>query len=107
MMHNFFATHHAHNLLLNVGLNAGLPGILLITVMLVVLAWRAITRRSGFPDVVFVMVFVSGIADFVMLGPIPDSHTLLFFVALHWLTFTPADRDRSRTEAFNSLGLPG
>jgi O-antigen ligase len=84
MMHNFFATHHAHNLLLNVGLNAGLVGMLLVFWMLAVLLWRAAAAPSGFPDVIAVLVLVAGLADFVMLGPIPDSHTLLFFVALHW-----------------------
>jgi O-antigen ligase len=92
MVENFFATHHAHNLLLNVGLNAGLIGSLLIAWMLAILLWRSIAAPSGMPDVVALLVLVCGITDFVMLGPIPDSHTLLFFVALLW--GFPAESDR-------------
>lgn len=90
MVHNFFATHHAHNLLLNVGLGAGLPASLLVAWMLVVLLWRALASPAGFPDVIAVMVLVGGVADYMMLGPIPDSHTLLFFVALYWRELSPA-----------------
>ena len=37
-----------------------------------------------FPDVILVLVVVGGVADAVMLNPIPDSYTVLWFIALFW-----------------------
>ncbi len=79
-----WSTHHAHNLILNVALGAGVMAGAIVAVML---AWQliaAVVRPDMFPDVLAALVLVGGLADQMMFGPIPDSHTLLWLVSLHW-----------------------
>lgn len=79
-----FATHHAHNMLLNVTLSAGVVGGVIVAAMLIWQLLTAVARPDLFPDMLAVLVLVGGIGDQMMFSPIPDSHTLLWLVSLHW-----------------------
>lgn len=79
-----FATHHAHNLILNVTLGGGVLAGALVASTLVGLIGRGLREPNLFPDVVTALVCVGGMADAVMLNPVPDSHTLMWMAALHW-----------------------
>lgn len=79
-----FATHHAHNLILNVTLGGGVLAGALVASTLVGLIGRGLSEPNLFPDVVTALVCVGGMADAVMLNPVPDSHTLMWMAALHW-----------------------
>lgn len=81
-----FPTHHAHNMLLNVMVNAGIFGGVIVATMLLWQLLAALVRPSVFPDMLAMLVLVGGVADQVMFNPIPDSHTLLWFAALYWRT---------------------
>jgi exopolysaccharide production protein ExoQ len=79
-----WANYHAHNVWLNVLLCTGLVGGGLLAAMMVYQLWSLCRRPDSFPDVVTLLVLVGGIADCVMLNPIPDSHTLIWLIALVW-----------------------
>lgn len=79
-----FATHHAHNLILNVTLGGGVLAGALVASTLVVQISRGLNEPNLFPDVVTALICVGGMADAVMLNPVPDSHTLMWMTALHW-----------------------
>ena len=86
MVDGHFATHHAHNLLLNVMLGGGVVAGLLLAAMLLGQLRRLFGSPAAFPDAITVLVCVGGLADYVMLNPIPDSHTALWLLALGWRT---------------------
>lgn len=79
-----FSTHHAHNLLLNAALCAGIFGAAIVAAMLIWQLLAMFYRPKLFPDVLLALVLVGGVADNVMFNPIPDSHTLLWTMALYW-----------------------
>ncbi len=91
-------THHAHNVLLNFMLGTGLLGGCLLLLMFWRLIREAIRTPRFFPDVILVLVFVGGVADSVMFSPIPDSHTLMWLVALAWRPLADATQ-RSHPES--------
>lgn len=96
MQHNFFSTHHAHNQLLNVILTTGFIGGALLVVQFVSLALNAIGTRNLFIGLFLTVILVGGMADCLMLGPIPDSNTVIWLLAL----LCPMDQlapDNSRT----------
>jgi O-antigen ligase len=93
MEHNFFPTHSAHNQLINIMLTTGMLGGLLLVAQTFVLAAISIISRDPFPILVLTAVFVGGISENVILGPIPDSHTVLWLLALLW----PVSRLRTST----------
>jgi exopolysaccharide production protein ExoQ len=78
------AGYHAHNLLLNVILGSGFVGGLLLLAMALNQAIALLKHPDIIPDLVLVLIVVGGVSDAVMLNPIPDSHTLLWFIALFW-----------------------
>ena len=82
MRDNFFPTHHAHNLWLNVALGTGLFGAGLLLWQTLVLGRRFFVAWDPFSGLLLVTVLIFGMTDSVMLGPIPDSHTLLWWLAL-------------------------
>lgn len=79
-----FATHHAHNLILNVTLGGGILAGALVAATLISLIGRGLHEPNLWPDVVTALICVGGMADVVMLNPVPDSHTLMWMTALHW-----------------------
>lgn len=84
MVDGHFATHHAHNLLLNTMLGSGIVGGAMLLAMIVAQIRRMFTTPAAFPDAMLALVCVGGLADYVMLNPIPDSHTALWLLALCW-----------------------
>ena len=78
------AGFHAHNLILNVTLGAGIPAGLLLVAAFLSQGINMLLRPRIFPDVIFVLVMIGGIADAVMLNPIADSFTVLWLIALFW-----------------------
>lgn len=86
MKDNFFPTHHAHNILLNVALGTGVIGAGLLLWQAIVLARRCLVRPSAFTGLFLLSVLLFGMTDSVMLGSMPDSHTILWWLAL----FLPA-----------------
>lgn len=81
-----FATHHAHNVILNITLGGGVLAGGLVAATLLALALRGVSEPNLFPDMVATLICVGGVADAVMLNPVPDSHTLMWLAALHWRT---------------------
>jgi O-antigen ligase len=77
-----FPLFHAHNQLLNVILETGLVGGGLFLLQIVVLGLRFFTARDLFSDLVLVLVVLNGLTLRVMMTPVPDSLTLLWFMAL-------------------------
>jgi O-antigen ligase len=95
-------TFHAHNLLLDVTLCNGLMGGALILATLLGLGIAAMRRPSMFPDLILLLVVVAGVADLVMLTPIPNPYTLLFVLALFWREFqSPQTNDSSSDHSFS------
>jgi len=92
-----FPTHHAHNLFINITLSAGIvAGFLLVAIF----AWLIVKMFSDPDDLVdciVVMALIGGIAENVILGPTPETHTLLFLIAIFWrqlgATFEPPARN--------------
>ncbi len=94
-------THHAHNLVLNVMLGGGvIAGILLLGMMFNLIA-SIFIRPSMLPDIIITLVVVGGIADPVMMNPIPDCNTVLFLIALFW---RPMNMDRQEKHLVQNGG---
>ena len=79
-----FPITHAHNLLLNVMLDTGIPGGIILVAMLLAQLRAAYFKPRAFPDLMTVMVLVSGFADVPVFSPIADPATLLWILALVW-----------------------
>jgi O-antigen ligase len=79
-----FAINHAHNLLLNVMINTGVVGGLLLAAMLLAQVGQMFLRPSAFPDMMVVMILVLGFADIPLLSVMPDAPTLLWIIAAVW-----------------------
>ncbi len=79
-----FAINHAHNLLLNVMINTGVVGGLLLAAMLLTQVGQMFLRPSAFPDMLVVMILVLGFADIPLLSVMPDAPTLLWIIAAVW-----------------------
>ena len=63
-----------HNLLLNVMINTGVLGGLLLAACWPRRPSRSSSRPSAFPDMMIVMVLVFGIADIPLFSVVPDAH---------------------------------
>ncbi|MGO9111419.1 MAG: O-antigen ligase family protein [Thermoguttaceae bacterium] len=79
-----FAINHAHNLLLNVMINTGVVGGLLLVAMFLAQVSQMFSRPSTFPDMMTVMVLVFGFADIPLFSVVPDAPTLLWIIAMVW-----------------------
>jgi O-antigen ligase len=82
MKDNFFPTHHAHNLLLNVALGTGYIGAALLVCQFGVLVRRFFGGHNPFCSLLVVAVLLEGFAEGQMFGPTPDAHTILFLLAV-------------------------
>jgi O-antigen ligase len=82
MKDNFFPTHHAHNLVLNVALGTGYIGAILLVCQLGVLVRRFFGGHNPFSSLLIVAVLLEGFAEGQMFGPTPDAHTVLLLLAV-------------------------
>ena len=71
MKDNFFPTHHAHNLVLNVALGTGYIGAILLVCQLGVLVRRFFGGHNPFSSLLIVAVLLEGFAEGQMFGPTP------------------------------------
>jgi O-antigen ligase len=79
---------HAHNVLLNVVLETGLIGGACLLLQAGVFVRRLFFSHDSFSSLVFIVLLVCSLTERDLFGPIPDSLTLLWFVAL----FSPPGR---------------
>jgi len=92
-----FELHHAHNLLLNVAICTGVVGAAILVGMLLSQVVQALRRPDVVPDMAVALVLVAGIAEPLLFGPMPRSHTVIWLIALFWRQFEatvcPADKE--------------
>ncbi len=79
---------HAHNQVLNVFVETGFIGGGLVLLQFLVLGRRLFFAPNPYFDLFFVVILIGGMTERVLLSPIPDSLTILWFLAL----FSPARR---------------
>ena len=79
-----FMPNHAHNLYLNAALCLGFPGAALIAAMFIYQAVRVWRHPSIVPGIAVVFVFVAGISEYLLFGPMPRSATAIWLIALFW-----------------------
>jgi len=91
-------THHAHNQILNVILCTGFVGGLILCLAFLHQVLLVFARPSMFPDFVLAVILLGGVSEKVMLGPIPDSLTLLWLVSLVWRQVETADHSSNQLE---------
>jgi O-antigen ligase len=99
MKDNFFPTHHAHNLLLNIALGMGYIGAALFILQILVMVRRFFGGRNAFCSLILLAVLLEGFAEGGMFGPTPDSHTVLWLLAvmtpIGWSQLSPRKTDFS------------
>ncbi len=79
-----FPVTHAHNVLLNVMVNAGVVGGLLLVAMFLTQMSQMFAKPSLFPDMLLVTVLVFGFTDNSLFAVVPDAPTFLWIVAMVW-----------------------
>ena len=79
-----FVPNHAHNLYLNAALCMGFPGAAIIAAMFVYQAIRIWRFPSVVPGIAIVFVLVAGIAEYLLFGPMPRSHSVIWLITLFW-----------------------
>jgi O-antigen ligase len=79
-----FQANHAHNLYLNTALTVGLPGALLLIVMILHLGLRNISLRCSVPSIALAFVITGSITESLLYGAMPRSHSIIWLVALFW-----------------------
>lgn len=90
-----FVTRHAHNLLLNVMLEVGFIGGLLLIAMFLRQFWDMLFRPNSFPDAVTALVLVGGLGDLIMFNAMPKSQTLMWLIALFWRQLAGSTSERT------------
>ncbi len=86
-----FPTGHAHNVLLNVMLGSGVVGVGCMLGMLIQLTLLMSRSPSVFADVMTVFLWVGGIAESMIFGPVPSTFTILWLMAVCWRAALPQD----------------
>ena len=76
--------NHAHNLLLNVMINMGVPGGILLLLTCLAQIRAAVFRPSAFPDMMIVMILFSSFSDVPVYSAIADGATLIWFSSIVW-----------------------
>jgi O-antigen ligase len=94
-----FDPDHAHNLWLNTFLTIGIPGVCLLAAMWLHLAMGLLGRGDALPNVAAMVVFVAGVSEPILLGPMPRSHVMIWFIALFWTQMTRAESRIDRLSA--------
>jgi O-antigen ligase len=79
-----FMPNHAHNLYMNAALCMGFPGALLLAAMFLHQAVRVFIRPSVIPGIAVVLVLVAGLTEYLLFGPMPRSHTVIWLITLYW-----------------------
>jgi hypothetical protein len=86
---------HAHNQLLNLAVETGLLGALLVFAQFLILCHRFIVAPNAYFDLFFLVAHIGGLTERVPFAPISDCFTLLWFLAVLWpsrRTYSPARR---------------
>lgn len=76
--------HHAHNVFLNITLTTGIVGAVILSAMYLSLFEGVLRNRQLFPALVLVVIFITGLTESPILGPMPRTHTVLWILALYW-----------------------
>jgi O-antigen ligase len=79
-----FQANHAHNLYLNMALTAGLPGALLLIVMIAHLAIQNLRFSCSVPSIALAFVITGSITESLLYGAMPRSHMIIWLIALFW-----------------------
>jgi O-antigen ligase len=79
-----FVPNHAHNLYLNAALCMGFPGAAIIAAMFIHQAIRTWRYPNVVPGIALIVVLVAGIAEYLLFGPMPRSHTVIWLITLFW-----------------------
>jgi O-antigen ligase len=95
-----FQANHAHNLFLNTALTIGLPGALLLVVMVAHLALRNVRLSCSVPSITLAFVVTASITESLLYGAMPRSHMFIWLIAMFWqqmhMQLTDDDATQSR-----------
>ena len=83
------------SVLINVMLEAGFIGGLLLIAMFLRQFWDMVFRPNIFPDAVTALVLVGGLGDLVMFNAMPKSQTLIWLIALYWRQLAGSTSERT------------
>lgn len=96
---DLFVTRDPHNVLLDVVLETGPIGGLLLVAMLVGQMWRLATQPAQprrylatWPLVITALAIIGGTCEALLFTPIPNAYTAAWLLALHWPCGQPAAR---------------
>ena len=76
--------HHGHNIFLNTSLTMGVPGAVLLGLLLAAMTWKALTSPNFLADTVVLGILLCGMAEPMLFGPMPRSHQFMFALAMFW-----------------------
>jgi O-antigen ligase len=79
-----FQANHAHNLFLNTALTIGLPGALLLIVMIAHLALRNMRLSCSVPSITLAFVVTGSVTESLLYGAMPRSHMFIWLIAMFW-----------------------
>jgi O-antigen ligase len=79
-----FQANHAHNLYLNTALTIGLPGALILIVMILHLSVHNMSLRYSVPSIALAFIVTGSITESLLYGAMPRSHAIIWLVGLFW-----------------------
>lgn len=84
-----FEPLHAHNQVINTALCVGIVGAGLLAAMFLGLLVTCLRRPDPVVGMALAFVFVAGITEPVLFGPMPRSHTVIWLLAMFWPQYQP------------------
>lgn len=77
-------SYHCHNIVLNMTLNTGIPGGLILLSMVLYLVWSIITDPRHEIDGLVAIIIAGGLVDGMLMAPVPSAAMLIWFSAVLW-----------------------
>lgn len=103
--------HHAHNVVLNTLLCTGIPGGVLMAMILVIPLFQMFFKPSLLPDMLCLSLIISTLTETTLFGPMPRVAVIVWIMCQHWRFISgyiwQPDSKQSVSESASETLAPG